>query len=315
MPPAPKTQTFGLLLMLGAGAAWGGIGPFTKLVYAADPSVTPLTLALFRIDLALVTYLAFLLLTGRRAALRIKKADLPYFALFGFSSITLLNLFYLTALTKTSIANAALLLYTAPAFVAPLAYLILGDRLPPRTLIAVGMAILGVAFVTEILRGGTLLTLASTQGDLLALGAGFAYATLYIFSRVRQDRYDEQTTLFYAVAFGALFLTAAALPFNLGQLLVVSQTFAPIVGLGLLSTALPYVLYAAAIKRVEATKASIAAIVEPLVAILLGNLLLGEQLSLYTAIGGALILGSILMISLERATLFQPKTRKQVAPP
>lgn len=298
--------------MIGAGTAWGGIGPFTKLVYAADPSVIPITLAAFRIDLALATYLAFLVAARRHTQIRVRKTDLPYFALFGLSSVTLLNVFYLSALMKTTIANAALLLYTAPAFVAPLAYVILHDRLSTRTILAVVTAILGVAFVMDVFRGASLLTLASAQGDLLALGAGFAYATLFIFSRLRKDRYDEQTVLFYAVVFGAIFLTLAALPFASWRLTITLQALGPLLGLGLLSTALPYILYAAAVKRVEATKASIAAIVEPLVAILLGALLLREELTPCTAVGGALILGSILMIAVERSAPVRLATRKTV---
>ena len=117
--------------------------------------------------------LFFFLLIYDRKRLFIKWNDLWCFLGTGLMSILFFNYCYFKAMSLISLSMAAVLLYTAPAFVILFSHLLFGEKLGVRKIMALFLTFAGCVMVTGIIDhpGET-----SKEGILLGLGAGIGYA-------------------------------------------------------------------------------------------------------------------------------------------
>jgi drug/metabolite transporter, DME family len=166
----------------------------------------------------------------------------------------------------------------------------------------VWLGVLGALMGTALLTGGGSATGEGVQtinGVLLALGASFGYSTMTLCSRALAGRYHPLQPMTWGLAASAVIL----LPFALAAGLVVSY---PLVSwlllfhLGLIPTALAFVLFLAGMRHTTATVASVVTMIEPLTATLLAWLLFGERLGQGGFLGAALLIGAIMLITWRR---------------
>jgi drug/metabolite transporter, DME family len=180
------------------------------------------------------------------------------------------------------ISLAFVLLYTAPAFVALLAWPLLGEPLGPRKLGLVALALAGVVLVAQAGGGGVVVSAGSLGWGVTS---GAAYASYYLFGKWVLHRYAPVTIFAWVLPLGA----AGLLPF---------VDFAPkspavwgwLLVLGLLSTYLAYLAYYSGLRRVEASRAVLVATVEPVAAAGLAAVIFGERLGVVGWAGAALVL-------------------------
>ena len=128
-----------------AGSLWGLIGIFNRNLYAIGLSSASVV-AVRNIGGFIV--LAAVLFILDRSVFHIKPRHLPYFFGTGIISILLFTLCYFTCQQLSSLAVAAILLYTAPAFVVVLSAVLFKDKLTKGKLIALVLAFLGCTFVS-----------------------------------------------------------------------------------------------------------------------------------------------------------------------
>ena len=279
------------LSILSGAALWGIIGFFANHLYSLGFSsiqvvaVRNLTSALF-----LVIYLFI----KDRRLLKIRIRDFKYFIGTGIISIALFNLCMFQTIQETSISIAAVLLYTAPAFVAVLSRVLFKETLTPLKITALFVTLAGCAFVVGLLPDfkGTI----SPQGLLLGLGSGFFYALYSIFGKYALKKYDTLTVTTYTFLFAAVAVTPFSGVTAMAPLLLNPQALLYIVGLSLFSTVLAFVLYTKGLTVVESSRASIIATIEPVVAAFTGFLVFGERLQLWQYFGIALVLASIILV-------------------
>jgi drug/metabolite transporter (DMT)-like permease len=199
---------------------------------------------------------------------------------------------YIAALFFTTVAHALALVYTAPLFIAVLSRIFLGERMPPRRWLGVGLAVLGVAVLTgfEPQAGpGTLL------GDLLATGSAVTFAVYSVIGRARRDAYplfDYATGIY---AWGAVWLLPLALWRFPGSEYPPGSVLA-LVGLGVGPLGTGHTLYNAALRRIPATSANLIATLEVVGGVALSALLLGEVPSGPALIGAGVVLAGILLV-------------------
>lgn len=281
----------GGLLVAAAAALWGTIGIAAKVAFRHGLSAVDVSL--WRAGGAFLLLLAASL-AGRREALRVRSRDLPLFAGYGLIGVALFMTVYFSAVRLSSVATAAILLYTAPAWVTVLARALFGEPLGARKVGAVLLTVAGSALVVRAYDPGALrLNLAGVAAGLVA---GLTYALYSIFGKSALRRYRPLTTVLYALGFGAAFLLIAAG----GRPAMPSLRAMPVLlYLILIPTLLAYLLYVAGLDRMEAGRASIVATVEPIVAAALGVILLGERLEGWQWAGGALTLAGVLLIQGE----------------
>ncbi len=290
-----NSQTKGALLVMMAGVLWGTIGVIVKTIYAVT-AMGPVSVSLFRLLVAL-PFLAGLVMM-KRYDLSMTRRELILFAGFGFCSLTVFVVLYFASFTYTTVQHAAALLYTAPAFVALLSWIILKERMTRAKITAVALSVLGALLIVGVLRGGQLFGSRTQIGDWLALVSGLAYSSWYIFGKILGRNREPAVVCFVGMCFGALFLFLIAVATGTLQIPNGAIAWELLVLLGLVPTALAYLSYLAGLRLIDATRASVFAIIEPVTAVILGFLLLQETLSYDSLLGFTLIVSSILLISL-----------------
>lgn len=274
-----------------AGISWGLIGLFSRNLLNAG--LTPQDIVLVRNTGGFIL-LGLVLLAVNRRAFSIRPKQLPWCAANGVISVLLFTLCYFSCQQHCSLAIAAILLYTAPAFVVIMSALLWREPITRRKLLALGLAFLGCTFVSGVWSGGLSV---SPIGLLLGLGSAFFYALYSIFGRYALQGSSPMTVVFYTFVFagGGALLT--------GDVSGVASTLAAdhrllllAVGLAVISTALPYLLYTWGLAQVESGKASILASVEPVAAALVGILAFGEPMTAGVALGLVCILGCVAIL-------------------
>lgn len=279
---------------MGAAFLWGTTGVIGKTAYA-NTNIGPISLAWYRLIFAIP--ILTLLVVARRTKISLSKREVVLFAGFGLISLTVFEALYFTSFEYTTVQHAAALLYTAPAFVAILSWLILRERMTKGKLAAVGLSILGAFLIMGLTRSQQIFGSRTQIGDWLALGSGLAYSSWYIFGKVLGRKRDPAVTSLLALSFGAVFL----FPLMIGleglrvpQSLLAWELLAMI---GILPTTAAYLLYLGGLRFIDATRASVVAIVEPVSAAMFGYVFFQEMLSYDSLIGFLLIISSIILVS------------------
>jgi DME family drug/metabolite transporter len=283
----------GYAFVLVAATLWATLGIIFK-VLIGDHGLSRITIAFFRASLSAVVLFAALALR-RPGSLRIKARDGLFFAAFGLFGIAAFYIVYITAIDLAGMSVAAVLLYTAPAWVALISAVFLGEKLTPVKLVAVTLAMAGCALVARVydVRGLQL----NWLGIVAGLGAGLTYALYSVFNKVGLRRHDGWTVLAYGLLAGSVFLAPlqspqwliAALrqPGAVVWLLVLA--LGPTLGAGL--------SFNAGLRHVTVSSASIVATLEPVIASLLAFTFLHERLDPAQLVGGGLILAAVIFLT------------------
>ena len=154
---------------------------------------------------------------------------------------------------------------------------------------------IGCALVSGIIDGKPTLSL---TGMLTGLSSGLCYALYTIFARVALRRYDSMTVTAYTFLLGALGSLPLGKAAETASLLVRRPALLlSCLGIGLISTVLPYALYTWGLQRMDSGRAAILVAVEPLVGAVLGMACYGEPHDLPKLAGILLILGAILLLN------------------
>ena len=239
------------------------------------------------------------LLLGKRELFRVRLRDLWCFVGTGIVSLLLFSYCYFTAMNHTSIAVAGVLLYTAPIFVMLMSLLLFRERLTLRKLAALLLAFSGCVLVSGLGSGEAV----SLPGLLLGLGAGFFYALYSIFGRYAVNRgYSSWTITFYTFLFCSLGDAFLADWTAIGHALQQPAMLLWIPAMAVFTAFLPYVLYAAGLQKMESSRASILASVEPVVCALVSVFVFREPIGAGGIVGILLVLGGIAVLSLPEKT-------------
>jgi drug/metabolite transporter (DMT)-like permease len=161
---------------------------------------------------------------------------------------------------------------------------------------AVALAFAGTVLVAKPTGLGT--SHITAVGLLISLGAAIAYAGITLFTKKLTKRYDAWTILVYAFGFAAL----ALLPFQIGRpfpTAISGQAWVAFAGLVLITTIVGYTLYATALKHLQASVASIAAMSEVPFAAFFGYIFLGERIQTWQVFGAVLVVSGVILLSIQ----------------
>jgi len=274
------------------------MGLFYKTLMARY-GLAPLTIVFWRAAVAAGVLFAVRILT-RRPHKRVESRDWLLFALFGLLGIALFYIAYVYAIALTGMGIAAVLMYSAPAWVAGLGAVLFREPLTLRKSAALGLSLIGCAMVGRAydLEGLRLAPL----GLLAGLGAGLAYSLYILFGKAATQRgYEPWSVTAYALGFGVLFL----LPLQSAQQmrLVISspETLLWLASLGIIPTLGGGVAFNAGLRTLSAGTAGIIATIEPALAALLGWLVWNEHLEPPQILGTGLIVAAVLAVQSDTA--------------
>ena len=211
--------------------------------------------------------------------------------LIGGLGQALITYLSLHALEYISVAPLAFLFYTYPAWVALLAAIRRTDRLTPARIVALGLALAGVTIMVGAPTGKL-----NPIGVILALASALLYSAYLPALGQVQEGVPALLATF-------LLITGAAISFVIAALFV-SELFIPhsisvwvnILLLAFVSTVIAFSSLIKGLSVLGPVRTAIVATVEPFFTAILGVLVLGNQLSAATLIGGVLIVAAIMLI-------------------
>lgn len=200
---------------------------------------------------------------------------------------------FFEAYQRTSVAIAVLTHYLTPIFVALFAPMVLGDRLRARTLGAVGISFGGLVLLLSPWRDG--LSASDMMGAALGAGSAVFYASNVLVNKRLAPVFSASEMMFFH-GFVAVPLLWSLVP--AGSWAATSADALVVVTLGALGPgALGGLTFVWGLRRIDASHASILALLEPLVAVLLSVLTLGQRISAMSLVGGVLILiGAVFVV-------------------
>lgn len=281
-------------MVLVAGVLWGIIALFTKPLHAAGLSA--IEIAAVRMFVSSATMLLLLLATNR-SKLRIQPRHLWMFIGTGIVSVIMFNVCYFTCIQLSEVSIAVVLLYTSPLWVALMSALFFRERMTPRKIAALAMAMTGCVLIAGMTSGASLTPAALGIG----LAAGFFFALYSIFSRVALRHYSSETVTFYTFFVAALALTFVGNPGHIVSVVLASPSVALWgVGISLVCTVFPYILYTKGLGYMDTSRAANLATAEPLVGSALGIFAFGETVSAAKLCGMALVLGAVVVLNLPQ---------------
>ena len=197
---------------------------------------------------------------------------------------------FVTATKLTTSANAILLQYTGPIWVAIFGRPFLGERTTRLDWLMIGAVIAGMAlfFLDKLSSGGLL-------GNLVAICSGIAFGWFILFMRKQKDESTLETPLL-----GNALAALIGIPFMFGRSPDLTG-WAALTALGLLQLGLSYILFAAAVKHASALDSILVPTIEPLLNPIWVFLLLGERPGPWALVGGAILLVAVTARSLLMA--------------
>ncbi len=288
-------------------------GRFTGGTHVLAP-IDPLVLAQSRSTIALLI-LAPILALKKRSALRVRRSHLLQFFLLGILGLAASNYFYYFAIEKTTVATAIVLQYVAPVWV--LLYMLVRrlQRATPLRISGVVLAVIGCALaVGEVAaqRGFPWLTLSgarfNTIGVIAAELAAISFAFYNVYGQHLVQIYERWTVLVYSLLGASVFWQLLNPPWK-----IVAQHYSGgqwlfMLVFSIASMLIPFSLYFAGLQHLDPTRAIVTACLEPVWAILLTAITLGELVSPIQVMGIAVVLAATILVQRpDRKTPAEPR--------
>ena len=272
------------LKILTSMAIFGTVGIFVRFIPMASAGI-----AFCRGVLGCIFLLALMALTGKKPNLEDMKRNGWILAISG-AAIGINWILLFESYRYTTVAIATICYYLAPAFVT-LASPLVGEKLTVKKLVCIGVALVGMVFVSGVLQGNQE---SSFLGVVLGVGAAVFYASVILLNKKLSPigAYDKTLCQLGAasVVVAPYILLTGGIYF--GDMAPVSWIMLAV--LGVVHTGFAYALYFGAIRDVNAQTAAILSYLDPVLSILLSALILRERLDIFSLIGAMLILGSAL---------------------
>lgn len=327
-PPRSAAPALGIVLVVVSAASFGSGALLVQPLYEAG--METLVVLSWRFATAAVLSWAYLLAFRRtRLALRsLPRRRIAVLLLLGVLYVG--NSYsYFASLQVVSISLVSIISYLYPAIVAVMAVRLVRRLEGRRAWLALGISMLGVTLAVGGIPEGALPPL---WGLALAFVNPVIYATWIVFQarlsgdrpvrpRARSAAGDEPSMLIPPgdaetvsdipdpAAAAAIMTTATAAVYvalasvtgaSLSPAAVPAQAWLPLLGLGLVATAIAIQTFYAGVKRVGAARASLISTVEPVYTIVLAVILFDEHLEPIQIVGGLLVLAAVILAETRR---------------
>jgi drug/metabolite transporter, DME family len=264
--------------------------------------IDPVILAQSRTTISLLL-LAPILLLRSRSSLRVRGNYLVQFFLLGIFGVAASNFFYFYAIEKTTVALAIVLQYVAPVWV--LLYMLARRLQRPtmRRISGVILAVVGCGLAVggiSAQRGFPWLTISGPHFNILGViaaeMAAISFAFYNVYGQHLLQAYNRWTVLLYALLGAAVFWllvnppwTILAQHYSVGQWLFMAV-------FSISSMLVPFSLYFAGLQHLDPTRAIVTACLEPVWAILLTAIMLGELVSWMQIAGIIVVLSATILV-------------------
>lgn len=306
-PPQPRP-------VLGYALVWSAVVFWSVNAVIAKVVLDSAGLSALRLAEVRATGAALLLFAGvalfSRGRLRVRRGELAFLAAFGILGLAFVQLFYFVGISHLDIGVALVIQYLAPVFVALWARFVVREPVRRRLWVAIALSLAGLSLVVDLWGGFAL----DGVGVAACLAAAVAYAGYVLMAErsLRSGR-DAYSLLAWGFAFAALFWALVQPWWTFPSGLVDGDTSllgrlddlsAPVwlllAYVIVLGTVLPFIMLVSALHHLPATRMTIVAMLEPVLAALVAYVWLQEELGALEICGGLLVLSGVLLAQSAR---------------
>jgi drug/metabolite transporter (DMT)-like permease len=271
----------------------------------------PLTMASFRVTLAGLSMVPAFLICSRwpafadaRRSQGLTLRDLWTFSYLGFFGVVINQMCFTMGLRYTSVSHAAVIVGMGPIYTLILAVLFRLERATWHKVVGMTIALVGVAVLAS--ENGISARSPSLLGDAITMTGSIGFATYAVLGKRVAGRYDALTMVAFNHFAGAIIILPVALrqarelgPFSKWRA-IPWPAWAAVLFMAVCSSALAYLLYFWLLRYLEASQLSAFTYLLPVLAVILGILLLGERGSPMQILGGALALAGVYWVESGR---------------
>lgn len=288
-----KNFAYGLMVL--AAFTWGTSGTLTVL--AIGEGATANIIALYTEIFSGLLFL-FVVLAFDRPSLRMRRADLLPFFIFSTITGAFFSLAWYNCIDLTSVTTAVILLCSYPCIVTVASVFMHGERLT-----------LGKAIALPLTFGGCVLVSGAYDPEAIKLNAvgiglgvftAFGAAAYYLWGKKFLKRYSANTVALY---FSIMMIPTLIIITDPRESLLPSlsaSAWALVFLLGLIPCTIGFFMSMVALKRIEASKASIMASLEPVMAVALAVIIIAEVVEGLQYVGVALTVAGVVILRIVR---------------
>ena len=305
-PRRHPARGYALYLIAATLFAFNGTISKSILVSGIDAA----RLSQLRVTVAFLILLAVVAIT-RPATLRIRRREIPILLVYGILGIAMTQYLYFVSISRLPVGVALLIEFTAPIMVALWFRFGLHEQTSRRVWLALGLALLGLALVGQVWEGFTL----DGLGVIAGFGAAAALAIYYLLAdrQVRGPHPRDPVSLtmwgfgaaavFWAIVqpwwtFPWSELSGDGYPFGAeGAAIPLWVLCSYMIVLG---TVVPFWLVVVSLHHIRASQASVVGMTEPLLAIFIAWVALGEALAPVQILGAVIVLAGVLLAERSR---------------
>lgn len=274
-----------------AMTSFGTIGLFVKSIPLPSGEI-----AFFRAVIAAIAIVFYKLIISEKIVYSEIKNDVPLLFLSGIA-MGFNWIFFFEAYRYTTVSLATLSYYFAPVIVMVVSPILFRERLTQKQIICFIMSTTGLVLIIGV--SGSNMGFDHVKGILFGLVAASLYATVIILNKFIKQVKGIDRTLFQFIA--AIIVLIPYLLFTTGIHIDRLDTLGLVnlLIIGIFHTGIMYVLYFSSLKDLKGQEAAILSYVDPLVAVCVSVLFLGESISLIQVLGGFMILGFTLLNEID----------------
>ncbi|WP_029914584.1 DMT family transporter [Pelobacter seleniigenes] len=296
-----QSSAAGIFAVALSAMLWGTVGVATQTIYRQS-DLSAVSVGFYRLACGFPFVAALCWkIVGKDCRLPVR-----HYLQMGLVGIllALYQVFFFAAISQIGVAVATLItLCTAPVLVAVISVVVLRERLTGATLLSLSAAVVGIVLLVG--RPGNVPIQGSLPlGVVLSLGSATGYAIVTISGRHIARSCHALLSTTVAFGSGALLL----LPFAAANLAAVTYTtriWEVICYIGLVPTAVAYLLFFTGMRSIRAASASILTLLEPLTATILSWFMFGERLAPTGILGGLFLLAAMVILYYGEKHLLQ----------
>ncbi|MHA2041989.1 MAG: DMT family transporter [Candidatus Thorarchaeota archaeon] len=295
-------QTYAWLAVLTITVLWASSLIMAKIVFV---ELTPITFVALRYTLACPILIPMALFAKRhKESSNSPRKHWKLLVAAGLAGPFLSQVMQYIGLNMTTASDTVLLVNFTPVFAVILAAAIIDERITVAKLFGLFTATLGtIMIVFNPAAVDPSISPMRVIGDIIIVASTFFFAINGIIGKVAVKSVDSVSVTLYSTLAAVPFLWISVAIFeDLSVLLALSlQTWVIVLWVGIVNTALAFMLYYESMKHIEASKVQIALNLIGVWGVLMSIPILGETISLLQILGGAMTIFGVIMVQRDRA--------------
>lgn len=263
----------------------------TIAIFVRNIELTSKEIAVLRGVIGSIFLLGVMLFSKEKTSFSAIKKNLPILVLSGLG-VGANWIFLFEAYKYTTVSIATLSYYCAPIFVTIMAPIILKEKISLIKFLCVCTAMIGMLCIVGTNKGSIGEGYNHFLGIIYGLTAAVGYASVILMNKFIKGLKGVETTVTQLVFASILLLPYVMVTsgFDFSKMTGISWGY--MIFLGIVHTGFAYALYFSSLKELKGQTIAVLSYIDPITAVLISALFLGEQLTMFQIIGGVLILGS-----------------------